>query len=186
MDNLELQKLKYPIGTFKLPLTIDEDKINNWITAIADFPEKIKALTKGLTDEEREWPYRPDGWNIREVVHHCADSHINSIIRFKLALTEDSPSIKPYFEDRWAKLADYQDKDISASLMLISALHHRWTLLLKSLDEKDLNKTYYHPEHRKELNLKETIGMYAWHCEHHLAHIKQALAHQGNFNKNTI
>ncbi|WP_186757157.1 YfiT family bacillithiol transferase [Echinicola salinicaeni] len=186
MDDLEVQKLKYPIGTFKRPRVIDEAQIEKWITSIGSFPKKIQELTNGLTEGQMEWQYRPGSWNIRELVHHCADSHMNSIIRFKLALTEDEPSIKPYFEDRWAKLADYHEKDISASLMLIDGLHHRWESLLRSLGEKELKRTYYHPEHRKEFNLEETIGMYAWHCEHHLAHIKQAITHQGSFQKSTI
>ncbi|UCS94641.1 putative metal-dependent hydrolase [Echinicola marina] len=184
MTDLELQQLKYPIGTFKCPKTIDDEKIKSWINTIASFPERIRELGQDLTDEQKEWQYRPGSWNIRQLVHHCADSHLNSIIRFKLALTEDTPSIKPYYEDRWAELADYDEKDLSSSLMLISSLHHRWTLLLKSLGEKELKKTYYHPEHRREIHLEETIGMYAWHSEHHLAHIKQALKFHGRFHDN--
>ncbi|GAB3650796.1 bacillithiol transferase BstA [Echinicola sediminis] len=176
-----LEKLKYPIGTFRKPEQIDESHLNAWIESISSFPQRVKVLTDGLTTEQLNWRYRPEGWSIKQVVHHCGDSHMNSIIRFKLALTEDNPSIKPYFEDRWAKLIDSNDDDISHSIMLLMGLHYRWVILLRSLGKKELERTFYHPENRKESNLAETIGQYAWHCEHHLAHIKQAVEHQGSF-----
>jgi len=181
MTTETLEKLKYPIGPFKEPKEIERKTLQTWIESIATFPQKVKELTDGLSSKQLNWRYRPDGWSIKQVVHHCADSHMNAIIRFKLALTEDTPSIKPYFEDRWANLIDSMDEDITYSIKLLTGLHYRWALLLKSLSKEELKRKFYHPEHRRESNLEETIGLYAWHCEHHLAHIRQALKHQGRF-----
>lgn len=180
---MQLETLRYPIGNYDPPKDISAELIDQWINTLEEFPAKIKKLVQTLNNEELNWIYRPAGWSIKQIVHHCADSHLNSMVRFKLALTEEKPTIKPYFEDRWAELPDYSSNDLSASLDLISGLHGRWCLLLRSLKEDQLNRTYLHPEHGKEFTLKETIGNYAWHCNHHIEHIKLALNSKGKYNE---
>jgi hypothetical protein len=179
---METQKLKFPIGEYVPNKNPNKDLINEWISDIETFPNQIKNLTANLSTEKLNWSYRPNGWNIKQVVHHCSDSHINSFIRFKLALTEDKPTIKPYFEDRWAELTDSQDNNIEHSLQLINGLHKKWVILLKSLTDEELKLEFIHPEHGKKFNLAETIGVYSWHCKHHLAHIKNAIESEGKYN----
>lgn len=171
----ELEKLKYPIGKFNTPETFSEDNIKNWITDIEQFPSRLNKILLYQSDVELNYRYRPEGWTIKQVVHHCADSHMNSFIRFKLCLTEDVPTIKTYHEDKWAELPDAKDVEISTSLKIIEGLHARWTDLMKSLEPSDLEKQYLHPEKSEPMNLANTIALYAWHCNHHLAHINQAL-----------
>ena len=182
MENTQnLEALKFPIGHFAKPEFIVAKDIEYWIETIALFPSRIKKITSNLSTEELHWRYRPEGWKIKQVVHHCADSHMNSFIRFKLALTEDNPTIKPYDEAKWATLTDGDCDDISASLLILEGIHARWTILLKSFDESHLSKTFTHPESKKRYELKEAIGLYAWHCNHHFAHIEQALLYKGKF-----
>ena len=181
MTSLDLNHLKYPIGKFVKPELISESQINEWIKTIDKLPNLLSELTKDLTIEQLNLPYRPDGWNIIQVVHHLADSHMNSFIRFKLTLTEEKPTIKPYHEDRWAKLIDGTDDNLSYSLSILTGLHSKWVMLIKSLTKDDLKKEFIHPEHGKTFSLEETIGIYAWHCKHHLEHIVQALKFQGKF-----
>lgn len=176
-----IESLRFPIGEFQKPEDITQNYLDTWISAIEGFPEKIDKLTKNLSIKELNWIYRPDGWKIKQVVHHCADSHINSFVRFKLALTEEKPIIKPYEEDRWAELIDGVSDDLTASLQIIRGVHARWVLLLKSLDKKELKRQFIHPATNKTLSLEEVIGIYAWHCNHHLAHIEQALLYKGKF-----
>lgn len=173
MAKTDIEKLKYPIGKFEKPETISEATLAHWIAEIELFPSKIRKATQDLYNPQLDTPYRPDGWSIRQVVHHCADSHMNSFIRFKLALTEENPAIKPYWEDRWAELADSKTMPIEASIQLLESLHARWVVLLKSLSEADFAKTFVHPEHGKVFSLAENTGIYAWHCNHHLAHITE-------------
>lgn len=175
MTSNELHNLRFPIGEFEFPIEVPPKLKESWIQSISDFPETLTALTSNLSTEEKNQTYRPDGWNIKQVVHHCADSHMNSIIRFKLTLTENSPTIRPYFEDRWGKLNDNQEDNLSDSLQLLTALHSKWTRLLKGITEEELKRFYVHPEHGQKYTLIEAIGLYAWHCEHHLGHIKLAL-----------
>ena len=175
-----LEKLKYPIGKFSLPETISEADIKNWIAAIEQFPNRLNKLVPYLSASELNYRYRPEGWTIKQVVHHCADSHMNSFVRFKLCLTEELPTIKTYHEDKWAELPDTTETDVSTSLKLLEGLHARWTVLLKSLDALALSKQYIHPEKAQPLDLKDTIALYAWHGNHHLAHIKQALENKVN------
>lgn len=177
-------KLKYPIGEFETPKPIAKSQITEWIHEIAYFPNRIKELVNNLDDDILEWRYRPNGWSIKQLVHHCADSHMNAYIRFKLALTEVNPTIKPYFEDRWAELTDTIVADISVSIQILEGLHHRWVILLESMSELDLTSTFIHPEHGQQFTLAETIGMYAWHANHHLAHINQAIESRGKYNNN--
>ena len=164
------EQLKFPIGKFKKPEVITKSHIDKWTGDISKFPERLNKEVKLLSDAQLDTTYREGGWTLRQVIHHCADSHINSLIRFKLALTEEKPTIKPYFEDRWAQLSDYK-MPIEPSLKLLEGLHKRWVFLLNKLNEGDLKKAFVHPEHQQEFLLDETIGIYAWHCNHHLAHI---------------
>jgi hypothetical protein len=181
MTESELDKLKYPIGNFIKPDTIDSELIDKWILDIEKFPKSVTALVENLSKEELHFQYRPDGWNIKQVVHHCADSHMNSIIRFKLALTEDSPTIRPYFEDRWATLIDGNDDDLSATLYLLKGLHAKLGKLLRNIAKVELSREFVHPDHGRGIRLDEAIGMYSWHSNHHLAHIRQALEYKGKF-----
>lgn len=178
---MELERLKYPIGKFIKPDVISSNQVNEWIMEIELFPSRLSELVKDLTAQELHWQYRPDGWAIQKVVHHCADSHMNSFIRFKLSLTENTPTIKPYFEDKWAELPDTTEAPILESIQILYGLHSRWVLLLKSLTQDDLKKAFIHPEHGRRITVAENIGIYAWHSNHHLAHIKQALQYKGKF-----
>jgi hypothetical protein len=167
----ELNTLRFPIGEYSPKTNISAEDIKNYIAIIEAFPEKLKREVTGLTDEQLDTPYREGGWSSRDVVHHVGESHMNSFIRFKLALTEDTPTIKPYYEDRWAKFDDYKYTPLEVSLNLLENLHIRWVILLKSLTAEQINRKLYHPEHKREIPLTEFIQLYAWHCEHHLAHI---------------
>jgi hypothetical protein len=177
---MDIESLKYPIGKFTFPTTILEAEVKNWINDIASFPASLKSEVVGLSAEQLEWKYRPDGWCIRQVVHHCADSHINSQMRFKLALTEDNPTIKPYEEALWAMLPD-MDSPVEWSLELLENLHKRWVRLLENLSMEDLKKTYVHPEHNRTFTLGQTIALYSWHSRHHLQHVKNAIASKGSY-----
>lgn len=170
---------KYPIGKFQKSDTLTKDILNKFIDDIEIFPKKLKKEVENLSDEKLDTPYRPEGWTIRQVVNHCADSHMNSLIRFKLALTEDRPIIKPYYEERWAELADSKNMPIEPALKMLEGIHERWTVLLRSLTETELSRTFIHPEHGKEFRLDENIEVYAWHCNHHLAHITTLKTNKG-------
>ena len=173
MENEALEKLKYPIGQFSHPEPITDSDIQNYISDIGIFPENLKKLVSGFSEEQLQTPYRKKGWTVKQVIHHIADSHMNAYIRFKLALTEDMPAIKPYFEDKWAELGDYKTTPVEVSLILIDALHKRWVNLLRSMNKKDFEKIFFHPEHGKEFSLDEITGMYSWHGKHHYAHINE-------------
>src|SRR5690606_7067492 len=162
--------LRYPIGKFEKPTTISAQDLSSWMDTIAAFPARIAKEVLSLTDEQLDTPYREGGWTVRQVVHHCADSHTNAMIRFKLAITEPSPVIKPYEEALWAQLPDSKSP-LAPSLSILEGLHERWNVLLRSLCNDDLKRTYIHPDHGRPIPLDEVVGMYAWHCAHHLAHI---------------
>ena len=168
---MDIEKLKFPIGQFTPPETISFEQLTSWIEEISNLPAELKIAVSGLSPEELDTPYRPGGWTSRQVIHHLADSHMNSYIRFKLAVTEDNPTIRPYFEDRWAECEDGKNSDIEISINLLEALHKRWVLFLKSLTVADWEKTFFHPESKKTIVLKEIAGLYAWHGKHHLKHI---------------
>jgi hypothetical protein len=168
-----MTKLQYPIGKFLKPEHIPEVLIHEWIDEIERLPEQLREVVDSLSEEQLDTPYRDGGWTVLQVVHHLADSHINSYTRFRLALTEENPVIKPYYEDRWAELEDGKNAPVEFSLNLLTFLHQRWVYLLKSLTDDQLNKTFFHPESGKEFVLREVIGTYAWHGKHHLAHITE-------------
>lgn len=170
-----MEKLKYPIGKPEIPNNISSEDLATWIETLEYFPEKLNKLVSNLSEKQLDTTYREEGWTIRQVIHHCADSHHNSYTRFKWALTEDKPVIKAYFEDRWAELFDSKKAPIQLSLDVLKALHAKWVYFLKGLTEEDLNKSFIHPDGNEEVSLKENIGIYAWHCNHHYAHIEQLL-----------
>ena len=172
----DIEKLKYPIGKFRQPEKVENQHLENWIKIIEEFPQKLKAEIRNLSDTDLDKRYRPGGWTIKQVVNHCADSHMNSLIRFKLALTEDTPIIKPYQENLWAELSDSRDFPVQSALKLLEGLHERWVNLLKNCSDLDLEKQFLHPDAQELITLKTNIGIYAWHCEHHLAHINNAKA----------
>ena len=166
--------LSYPIGKFagKLDATTaaDPNRLREDIAAIAAVPERYRSAVAGLDDGQLDTPYRPDGWTVRQVVHHVADSHMNAYIRFRLAMTEDSPVIKPYDQAKWAELRDARTLPVEVSLGLLDGLHTRWAALVRSFSEADFARTLRHPE-LGILRLDQYVGMYAWHGKHHYAHI---------------
>lgn len=168
---MTLETLRFPIGPFKKPALITAELLQSYITDIASFPGHLRSEVENLTQAQLDTPYREGGWTIRQVVNHCADSHMNSLIRFKLALTENQPTIKPYNEARWAELADSNYMPVEAALKTLEGLHERWVVLLNSLTKAELERTFIHPEHGKVFRIDETIALYAWHGKHHLAHI---------------
>ncbi|QOD61578.1 putative metal-dependent hydrolase [Polaribacter haliotis] len=172
---MDIEQLKYPIGKVKTPKNINLKDIDGWISILEKFPQELEFLTKDLSENQLDTPYRENGWTIRQVVHHCYDSHHNSYTRFKWTLTEDSPVIKAYFEERWAELHDSISAPIFLSIDALKALHSKWVYLLKGLSEADLEKEFIHPSGNEKVSLKENIGIYAWHCNHHFAHIEQLM-----------
>lgn len=179
MKNTTLEKLRYPIGKFTAPETYSKEYLANKIDEIASFPERLKNEVIYLTDEQLETPYRNGGWTIRQVIHHCADSHMNCFIRIKWTLTEDNPTIKFYHENLWAELHDNLTMPIQPTLSLLEGLHFRLAYLMNSLSKSDLEKYFIHPEHNAAFQLKEIIGTYAWHGNHHLAHITELKKQKG-------
>ena len=179
---INIETLRFPIGTFEKPAVINAAILEQWIQDIANFPTQVEAILQPLSSEQLNWKYRPEGWTIKQVVHHCADSHMNSLIRFKLTLTEDAPTIRPYWENRWAELPDSLEEDMEDVLLLLRGLHGKWVKLLRTLTPEQLSLEFIHPEYGKRYTLDENIGVYAWHCRHHFAHIEQALRYKGQFN----
>ncbi len=178
MTEAELEQLKYPIGRFTAPENITAAILRQCLADIDAFPKQLFSETNHLTDGQLDTPYRPGGWTIRQVVHHCADSHMNCLIRTKWALTEENPTIKFYHEDRWGEGRDNRFMPIAPTLQLLEGLHYRLHYLLSGLSENELEKTFVHPEHGKKFRIREIICLYAWHGNHHLAHITQLKAHK--------
>lgn len=178
---MDIELLKYPAGKYKKPVPITAKDIASCIEVLQQFPAKLKETVKGLHMEELQYKHRPEGWTIQQLVHHCGDSHLNAFIRIKLALTENNPTIKPYFENEFAKLKDTTDAPIDWSLMILEGVHNRLVMVLKAMSKDDFKRTYYHPEYKKTVALEELVCTYAWHCTHHLAHIKQAIMYKNSF-----
>jgi uncharacterized damage-inducible protein DinB len=166
----KMSDLRYPIGKFNYEGTLTEDSKTEYLNNIENLPQQLRAAVAGLSTQQIETPYRPEGWTVRQVVHHVADSHMNAYVRFKLALTEDEPMIKPYAEDRWAKLGDNQATPIEVSLTLVDSLHNRWMRLLRSIKAEEWKRTFKHPEVGL-MNLEKTLALYSWHGRHHVAHV---------------
>jgi uncharacterized damage-inducible protein DinB len=173
-----MSDLRYPIGRFAPPSIATDPLRQRWIDEIAAAPAALRAAVQDLTDRQLDTPYRPGGWTVRQVVHHVPDSHVNAYTRIKLALTEDTPTIKPYEEKRWAELPDGRTAPIEVSLALLEHLHARWILLLRSLDDAAFARPLNHPE-GGAMNVDYLLAMYAWHGRHHTAHITALREREG-------
>lgn len=171
MQTLTPEQLSYPIGKFKFNSDADAKEIQNWISEIEKLPAQLKDAVQGLSDSRLDTPYRDGGWSVRQVAHHIADSHMNAYIRFKLALTEDKPTIKPYQEKLWADMDDSTKLSIEPSLSLIGPLHERMVYVLKAIKGAQFDRSVYHPESKRDMSVKFLIALYAWHGKHHVAHI---------------
>ena len=167
-----MDDLRFPVGTFHHEGSVNDQQKQGFLDEIEQTPAKLRAAVAGLSDSQLDTPYRPDGWTVRQVVHHVPDSHLNSYVRFKLALTEDEPTIKTYAEDRWAELSDTKATPIEVSLVLLESLHHRWVRLLRSLTPEQWKRRFRHPE-LGPMTLEKTLALYAWHGRHHVAHITE-------------
>lgn len=177
---MSLFERQYPIGQFVYPSQISNHDMKNWITDIEQLPSKLNNAVESLSKEQLDLSYRTNGWAIWQLVHHIADSHMNGYIRFQLAMTEHKPVIKPYDQDKWVSLPYLKNVSVESSLELIEALHSKWAALLESLTQIDLKRKYVHPEEGKTISLGEAICLYAWHGNHHLAHINTALKKMQN------
>jgi hypothetical protein len=163
---------RYPVGKFHYESSLSPEQQQAFLDEIAKTPVNLRAAVQGLSDAQIDTPYRPGGWTVRQVVHHVPDSHLNSYVRFKLALTEDAPTIKPYAEDRWAELADSKATPIEVSLTLLDSLHDRWVRLLRSLTPEQWKRTFRHPD-LGSMTLEKTLALYAWYGRHHVAHVTE-------------
>ena len=161
---------RYPIGKFSFDGTLTQEQKAKFLDDIEQTPARLEASVRGLSDKQLDTPYRERGWTVRQVVHHVPDSHLNSYMRFKLALTEDEPMIRPYMEDRWAELPEAKTAPIGLSLELLSSLHKRWMLMLRALQPADWKRTFRHPEIGL-MTLEKNLALYAWHGKHHVAHV---------------
>jgi len=169
---------RYPIGKFQAPVRYDASGRATSIDAVAAVPSALRAAMQGLTAAQLDTPYRDGGWTVRQLVHHVADSHINAFIRFKLALTESEPTITAYDENLWARLPDVQGTPVEVSLSLVDALHARWVVLLRAMQEAEFARAFKHPE-RGLMTLDHTLAMYSWHGQHHVAHITELKKQKG-------
>lgn len=183
MQTQEIDSLRYPIGDYVYGQTYSADDTKRHVATLDTFPVTLTELVGKWGDDRLDTSYRPEGWTVRQLVHHVADSHINAYVRTKLALTEETPTIKPYEEGEWAKLPD-SELDIAPSLVILRNLHHRWVTVLAALSPDDLQRTYFHPGSQRTFPLTELIGLYAWHCEHHYQHIYRLAERNGWLEKN--
>lgn len=174
-----IEKLKYPIGNIKFPEIVSKELLEEWILDLENLPTNLIELVKDLSAEQLDEPYRPGGWTVRQLIHHIADSHHHSYTRFKWALSEDKPLIKAYEEKDWSELFDAKTAPIKLSLHYLSALHAKLVYLLRGLSSDDLKKSYMHPEGNVEVTVLENIYKYAWHSNHHYAHIKGLVDRKG-------
>jgi hypothetical protein len=165
-----MEDIRYPIGKFSAQENYTEEEIQRYIQQIENFPSKLETAIQNLNDEQLDTPYREGGWTVRQVVHHLADSHMHAYIRTKWTLTENEPVIKAYLEKLWAESSETKSPP-SLSISLLKALHAKWTILLRSILPSDRKRFFIHPETKKQITLNTLMGMYAWHGEHHLAHI---------------
>jgi len=171
--------LRYPIGKYTFADSTTRQQVAEWVEDVARVPAALRAAVKGLDASQIETPYRPGGWTVRQLVHHLADSHLNAYTRFKLALTEDTPTIKPYDEGAWADLEDNRTVAISVSLDLLEALHTRWIALLRVMTPDQMAREFRHPEKGRTMRLDGALGMYAWHGRHHVAHVTALREREG-------
>jgi uncharacterized damage-inducible protein DinB len=165
-----MDDLRYPVGRFQRPDSLSSDERRDAIGIITAMPANLRAAVRGLNDAQFDTPYRPDGWTVRQVVHHVPDSHANAFIRFKLALTEDTPTIKPYDEAAWATLEDARTTPIETSLCLVDGLHDRWVRILNAMSPSDFERKLNHPDNGI-MSLDQMLALYTWHSRHHVGHI---------------
>ena len=166
----DMEDLRYPVGRHQRPQSLTAEQRRAAIETVASTPLHLRAAVSGLDDRQLDTAYRPDGWTVRQVVHHVPDSHLNAYIRFKLALTEDTPTIKPYDEAKWARLEDSKSTPIATSLALLDAVHDRWVRILRVMSASDFARTLDHPE-IGVMNLDQALALYEWHGRHHVAHV---------------
>lgn len=166
-----MDDVRYPVGKFERRDLLTPAERATLIEQIAAAPSRMREAVQSLDARQIETPYREGGWTVRQVVHHLPDSHLNAYTRFKLALTEDTPMIKPYDEARWAELSDSRDTPIGTSLTLLESLHDRWVRLLRAMSDADFQRTLKHPEHQGTMTLDSMLGLYGWHGRHHVGHI---------------
>lgn len=172
------EDLRYPIGNFSFPASVTPDQLRTWIDEIEAHPAAFRQAVHGLSDTQLDTPYRPDGWTVRQVAHHLPDSHMNAYVRYKLALTEDEPTIRPYDQGRWAELRDANSGPIEPSLALLEQLHTRWVRLLRALEPTDFDRRFKHAE-VGVLTLAKLTALYAWHGKHHTAHVTELRRRMG-------
>ena len=165
-----MEDLRYPIGKY-IVQPFSDGLWQEWLVDIKNLPQHLENAVLNLDESQLNTPYRDGGWTVKQLVHHVADSHMNAYIRFKLGLTENNPAIKPYDQSAWAEMADTKNLPVNISLTILHALHVRWYEVLKNMCREELDRTVFHPEHKKEFTLWELLGMYAWHSRHHVAHV---------------
>ena len=182
MTEEELFKLRFPIGKFQHPKEVSEKLRASWIGIIEKLPSQLEESLTGLNEEQLDYRYRPEGWTVKQVVHHVADSHMNAFVRTKMALTEDVPTIKAYHERKFAMLPDADNYNVETSLWILKGLHARYAALFHAMNEQDFARTYVHPESKYTYRLDSVLAQYAWHSMHHLGHIKQAISSGGAYN----
>ena len=170
--------LRFPTGKFQRPASLDAAGRAQAVDIVAGTPARLRDAVRGLTDAQLDTPYRPDGWTVRQVVHHVPDSHLNAYVRFKLALTEDEPTIKPYDETRWAELSDVKAVPVATSLTLLETVHERWVAILRAMTPADFARMLVHPESGRQ-SLDQMLALYAWHGPHHIAQITSLRQRQG-------
>lgn len=171
MPDSAAEDLRYPVGPYRPPAEVRRSDLDAWIAELDALPRHLRDTVAGLNDAQLDTPYRPGGWTVRQIVHHLADGHLNVYTRYRLALTEQTPTVKSFDVDAWAELPDAKSGPVEPSLALIEGLHGRWTRLLRSLSDADLERSYQHPEDEEPAALGRTLGYFAWHSRHHVAQI---------------
>ncbi len=171
MNEMTTDTIRYPIGKFTRPEKFRKGETKRFIREIERFPKRMKDTVKTLSPEQLDTAYRESGWTLRQVIHHCADSHMNAFSRMRKAITEDNPTIMAYDQDQWANLQDSRSADIKFSLNILWNLHKRWGMWMRTFDKPEFLRTYHHPEQGRDVPVYEVIALYAWHCNHHLAHV---------------
>ena len=172
MDQNELEQLRFPVGRFQWIEEISASQRTELIAVLRQFPEQLKKVVENFEAADFKNTYRPDGWTAAQVIHHLADSHMHSYLRFKHTYTEDTPTITPYDEGAWSCLSDGSDHDVQASLKILEGVHHRWCQFLDAFTTEDFDRKYYHPQLKIYFSLNQALALYAWHCKHHLEHVK--------------
>jgi hypothetical protein len=172
------EDLRYPLGRFTWPTAVTSEDRAGYIGRIASQPKRLREAVAGLTDQQLDTPYRDGGWTVRQVIHHLPDSHMNSVVRFKLALTEDKPVIKPYEEQLWAELGDVTGTPVEVSLALLENLHARWVVLLRAITKEGWKREFQHPANGL-ISLEKNLALYAWHGDNHIGHVTALRARKG-------